>query len=200
MIFNRYQKIVVLLCLTLLNTTPVLAGTLDFNVNNDAVTGQLSGQPFERPEVSLLGGFFYHQDDGQILSAGILLSDPVENERDYRPWAKVGLKAVAFESDERNGDSSGSAISPGGTLTFFVPNVQNLYVDFMGFFAPEVLAFGDSDRYWEASVRLTYQLMSTADIYVGYQHIEFSREENRRRQQSEITLDESFHIGAVLRF
>jgi YfaZ precursor len=199
MIFSRYTQIIALFSASLLSTPITLAGTLDFNVNNDAVTGQLSGQPLERPEISLLGGFFYHQDDGHTLSVGALLSDPVEHEQDYRPWAKVGLKAVAFESDERNGDSSGSAIAPGGMLTFFVPNIQDLYIDFIGFFAPEVLAFGDSDRYWEASARLTYQLMSTADIYLGYQHIEFSREE-RRRRQNEITLDDSFHVGAVLRF
>ena len=199
MILSRYKHSLALLSLIFFSSATAVAGTLDFNVNNDAVTGQLSGQPFERPEVSLFGGFFYHQDDGQTLNLGILLSDPVENERDYRPWAKVGLKAVAFESDERNGDSSGSAIAPGGMLTFFVPNVQNLYVDFIGYFAPEVLAFGDSDRYWEVSARLTYQLMSTADVYVGYQHIEFSREE-RRRRDNEITLDDSLHVGAVLRF
>ncbi len=198
MIFCRCLQSLTLISLSLLSAGSALAGTLDLYVNNNSVGGQLSGQPFERPEVSFFGGFYYHQDDGHLLNAGFFLSDPVENERDYRPWAKVGLKAVVFESDERNGNSSGSAIAPGAMLTFFVPNVQNLYVDFIGFYAPQVLAFGDSDGYWEASARLTYQLMSTADIYVGYQHIEFSRE--NRRRNSNITLDDSLNVGAALRF
>jgi hypothetical protein len=191
-------KNLALISFGLLSLSSAMASTLDFSVNNDSVSGELTAQPFERSEMSVFGGFYYHQDDGHLVDAGFLLSDPVENERDYRPWAKVGLKAVAFQSDERNGDSSGSAIAPGAMLTFFVPTLQNLYVDFIGFFAPEVLAFGDSDGYWEGTARLTYQLMSTADVYVGYRHIEFSRDNVRRN--SEITLDDSINIGAVLRF
>lgn len=194
--FQHYCLNITLGLLSALPFTATQAATLDGNFNNDSVAAQFATQPFARPEVSVFGGFYYHQDDGQMLEGGFYLSDPIDNQQDYRPWARVGLKALTFKADERIDDRTGSAIAPGVTLTFFIPPVESLYVDLIGFFAPDVLTSGDADGYWEGSARLTYELMGTADVYVGYRHIEFSQE-NRRR---DIVLDDSLNVGAVFRF
>ena len=168
------------------------AELLDLNVNNSTVYGQFLGHSFERPELSFFGGFLTDEDDNQMLEAGFFLTEPIEDERNYRPWAKIGMKALGFETENNN---DGGAIAPGGILSFYIPGMPGLYLDTAGFFSPRVLSFGEAEDYLELSVRLTYQIMTAADIYLGYRRIDISLDRIK-----DITLDDAFHVGTTFRF
>ena len=127
-----------------------------------------------------------------MLELGFFLTEPIEDERNYRPWAKIGMKALGFETEN---DNEGGALAPGGILSFYIPGIPRLYLDTSAFFAPRVLSFGDSEDYFEVSVRLTYQIMTAADLYFGYRNIDVSLD-----RVKDVRLDDAFHVGTTFRF
>lgn len=191
--FRTHFTRLLLISLTCVLTPSVaFADLLDINVNNSTVYGQLLMHSFEKPELSFFGDIFHDEDENKIIGLGFYLSEPVEDERHYRPWIKIGMKAIGFETEFEN---DGGAIVPGGVVSFYIPGVTGLYFDAYGFYAPRVLSFGDAEDYVEISGRLVYQIMTAADVYFGYRHIEISLDKVK-----DIVMDDAFHAGITFRF
>lgn len=176
----------------LLLSQSALAQTLDASLNDDTVSAEIIGQSYQRPELSLSLGFFHHRNNGEMANAGFYLTEVPGHKSSQRPDISIGAKLLAF--DINDGGPEGSALAFGGKIT--LPLLQpDFSVQAIGFYAPRVTAFEDSDSYFEGALRLVFHLISPADLFVGYRKISIGLED-----EPGFNLENDVYAGAVLRF
>lgn len=61
--------------------------------------------------------------------------------------------------------------------------------------APEILSFLDSDQYTEYGVKIDYQLLPQAFVYLGYRDVEFEHDSG-----ADVELNDSAMIGVTMMF
>jgi predicted porin len=63
------------------------------------------------------------------------------------------------------------------------------------FYAPSIVAFGDADQMYEFEMRVEYELLPTANVYLGYRSIKADI-----KNRKDITVDESAVVGLRFKF
>jgi len=167
------------------------AASLDLNLSNEsaqirfaAVTG---GTTVGRTEASI--GFLYTEDDVYILDLGLLVVDVAGSKS---PGLEIGVGPKLYFGDANKGEAI--AIGLGGRLRYKFQALQRLNLGLEGYYAPDIVAFADADNMYEVEFRTGYEILPTADIYVGYRRIraEFDKGDE--------TLDESIMFGFKMSF
>jgi hypothetical protein len=102
----------------------------------------------------------------------------------------LGGKYVDLNSDTRE---DGHVFALGGD--YRRPLGPQLSLAFSVDYAPSVLSSSGIDRYYRLDGKLMYQVMPTADVYVGYRDIHF-KFDNLPDQ----TVEQGLYVGADLRF
>jgi hypothetical protein len=106
----------------------------------------------------------------------------------------VGLKGLAAKVTDTNPTTgSVSALAIGGLLRY--SPVSRVGIVGQLYFSPNVVTFGDADRYFEAGTRLEFEVIPQAVVYVGYRRIGFSI-----KTQAYAVLDEGFNLGVRMSF
>lgn len=108
----------------------------------------------------------------------------------------VGLKALAAQVTGNNlVHNNVSALALGGLVRYSPPDAHRLGIVGQAYFSPNVITFGDADRYAEAGVRAEFEIIPQAVIYLGYRRIGFGL-----NAQPYTILDEGFNIGVRISF
>ena len=166
------------------------ADTIDFSLSDASVRVELAGTlPQKQLGYSLSG--LHHADNGDLLSIGVHVNDRLKASTGGVSTS-VGGKIVGF--DTKSGPN-GSAIAIGGYVrqNFDQANLVSVRGDV--FYAPRVVSFGDADHYLELGLRLEYQLVEQAAVYLGVRKIDAAFKES-----SDKTLDKSAQLGLILFF
>ena len=190
----RLQKTLALVCA--LGATPVLADSIDINLHDDAIratyTGVMQRTRGLSGEVGLLYAEDKNNDSETLVHGGLLVSG--EN------WSKSGTFDIAiggrllyasFDASPNNEELL--ALAFGGRVRF--SPVPRLGIGGHFSYAPDITAFMDSEAYEEYGLRLDYQILPQAFVYLGYRKIEvdFGFPEN-------VELDDNGHIGFKMAF
>jgi len=133
----------------------------------------------------LSADYLYHDTDGEMLALGFQVTN-----RTHRGNIALGVKAVKLWSDIRD---NGNVFAIGGDYSLMV--APQTTVSLSAYYAPSVLSFSGIERFYHADAKVSYALMPNADVFLGYRDVHFSFE-NQRSQ----TLDQSFYLGASLKF
>jgi hypothetical protein len=150
---------------------PALAAenTLDIGLNADAVRGVYS-HTFDQPGLRLDGGWLHHQDNGDVLHAGLLVvGDAGGGGRAGKITAGLGARLAFFDGD--GSDREGFALAPGARVTWTLPRWDRVSITGEGYFAPDILAGGDAEEFIDLAVRGAYAVTRQARIYVGARYV-----------------------------
>ena len=191
----KLHKTAVLLCA--FTATPVLADSIDINLHNNAVRGTYTTQFQNTKGLSGEVGVLYtdqnksntnNQVSETLVHAGILVSG--EN------WSKsgtfdmsIGARAVVARLDVVDL----AAIAFGGRLRF--SPVPRLGIGGHAYFAPEITSFADSLSYQEVGLRVDYQILPQAFVYVGHRQVKADFDRSIKW-----TMDDEAHIGFKMAF
>ena len=105
--------------------------------------------------------WLYDEDDGSLVGLGFY----GVGQRDAIS-GKLGGKLFYTDVD----GPSGHGLAVGGTITFHAS--ENLSVALDLHYAPSVLSFKDVEHLEQWGGRIAYQLMDTANLFIGYRNVE----------------------------
>ncbi|MBF0219590.1 MAG: hypothetical protein HQL49_08700 [Gammaproteobacteria bacterium] len=183
------EKITLLMALLLL---PLYgrAELVDIDVHNEALrlnyqSNTLSTMQGLSGEVGLL----YHENDKNIFHLGFAVQG--EN------WSNqgvfhIGMGGRLYISNPDN--YSLYALGLGGWVRF--SPMKRLGIGAQIYHAPDIIASGDADNFTEAAVRIDYQMIPQAFIYIGHRYIESDIKDRRFT----LELEDQTHLGFRLLF
>ncbi|MGI9307975.1 MAG: YfaZ family outer membrane protein [Gammaproteobacteria bacterium] len=151
----------------LLASSPLFAGEARLSLNGDAFRARYT-HDFDDLEIKLSGGWLHNSDRGEVLDATVYLPGWVTKGKNPLR-AGIGVRGVYTDADEI-GDNGG-AVGVGGFLNYTLPRFNRLFILAEVYFAPEVLSIGDMEKYEDYSIALGYNMMRSADIFVGARYV-----------------------------
>ncbi|MBV62606.1 MAG: hypothetical protein CMH65_15055 [Nevskiales bacterium] len=187
-----------LLTLALLAPGIGFAGqALDLNLSGDAIQGEFSSDTGVLPNsdgVFSIGGLYADDDksDFTMGHVGLLVTGDA-GARNALVNAGLGVRLVGL--DVNGGDATGGAISLGAEFDARLPAYNRIGVGAYLYYAPDVSAFGDIDKYLEYAANLNYELIRNAFVYVGARQIRLGFDPG-----SEVSVDTGAHAGFNLKF
>lgn len=176
-------------------STAVAADNIEVDLRDDAIRGLYSMDLSSRGYSGLSTdfGILYNEDqkqlDDTLVHAGLLVSG--EN------WSKSGTFSISlggravYTSPER---IDLGAIAIGGKVRF--SPVHRLGIGGSVFYAPKIISFMDAESYTEMTLRVDYQVLPQAFVFVGYRQVEVDILEGPEN----VELDEGGHVGAKFLF
>jgi YfaZ precursor len=163
------------------------ASTIDVNLNQDVVRVQSTFPSWGNLTADV--GWMRNRDDGDVIHAGLLLVDEASAGQDL--VAGLGGRLVIIDATGLNGQ----AAALGGFFRYTFPSYNRLGVSGQVYFAPNVLAFGDTSRYAEISLRVQYNLLRQGHLYLGWRNVKTDFD-----AAPEVTIDSGFHLGIRIEF
>lgn len=169
----------------------VSAAELDLNLNDDAVRLTYAWDVPNR-NLKMDAGWLNHQDRGDILHLGLHLTG--EASGGAQPvLGGLGGRIVYVDADRFN--TSATALALGGFLRYTLPQYDRINLYAHGYFAPDVLSFGDGEQYQEIEARVGYNVLRDADVYIGVRYASVGFDFG-----GDATIDNGFIVGIQLRF
>jgi hypothetical protein len=141
--------------------SPSFADSLALDLNDNSL--RLNYQHSLDTNYQADAAWIHTKDLGNTVTAGLNLKQTLNNDI----TALIGGKAVFQQHDTL---PDGTAIAIGGTLRVTPAANKNVAVSLSGYFAPNVLSFGDMDNYRELELRGEYQVSEQLTAYVGYRN------------------------------
>jgi len=186
-------RLMLILLLSALCSTS-LARSFDINLSDDAAQFKygslIGGTNYGRTEMSI--GFLYNEDDNYLGEIGLLVIDEAGSKT---PGLELGVGPKFWFGGSDEADVDISAIGLGGQLRYKNPNVPRIVYGASIYYAPSVVSFMDADNMLEYDIRLEYELLPTANVYLGFRSIE-AEIKNRK----DVEIDESAIIGLRFKF
>lgn len=130
------------------------------------------------------------EDDLFVAHVGALVTGDAGAQQ-FELAAGLGVRGVYIGRDH----DSGGAVALGGQAEARYPGYERFGLSVYGYYAPEILSFGEFDQYYEIGTALDYQVIKNASIYVGYRNVNLELENG-----GEITADNGLHGGFRLSF
>ena len=169
-------------------SAPVLADSLDINLNNDTVQATYA-TAWRQAEFNV--GFLSNTDQNDWAANIGLLASGEKQTADMR--VDAGLGGKVYYANVSNQDVL--ALGLGGQFSVH-PN--NMPFGFSGYlyYAPDVVTFMDGNKFWEWGLRVEFEVVKkTANIYVGYREMRAELDNNH-----DVTVDSGVHVGVKISF
>lgn len=171
-----------------------MARSFDINLASDAAQfkygSNIGATNFGRTEMII--GFLYNEDDAYLGEVGLLVIDEAGSKT---PGLELGVGPKFWFGGSDKADVDISGIGLGGQLRYKNFNVPRVIYGASLFYAPGIVSFMDASNILEYDLRVEYELLPTANVYVGYRNIEA---EIKNRRDAEI--DQSVFVGLRFNF
>ena len=178
------------LILTLLTAGPAAAAEVDLNVNNNAARLTVE---IPAPSNNLVfDASWLHSNNGDAGSVAghvtgkALAAGPLK--------AGIGLR-LSYVSYDGTDDEDGANLGIGGFLRYTVPEYDRFLLGTSLYYAPNVLAFGDTRNFLDFTLWGGYSVIPDADVYVGWRRTRVKLDEAGSRN-----IDGGWLIGVRARF
>ena len=170
----------------------VFANSLDLSLNDNTV--RVGGAFAAAENLQVHASWLHNQDRGDVAAIGLFQvgfastgNQPVE--------AGLGAKAVFTDGTNSFGGGSGSSVALGAFGRWVIPDADRFAVGGELYLAPGVLSFSDQDGYREAAIYVSYDVLKTTYVYLGYRYLK-ANYDNRPN----LVFDDQFHIGFRMNF
>ena len=161
----------------------VNASSFNIGLSNDTIEAGLKFPIATSAQIS--ADYLKSEDEGKVYELGL---QTVQHMKTHS--VSLGGKYIDLSSNRRE---DGHAFALGGDYRRgLAPQVS---MGFSAYYAPSVLSSSGIDRYYRIDAKLMYQVMPTADVYVGYRDIKFKFE-----NMADQTIEQGLYVGADLRF
>ncbi|WP_455205069.1 YfaZ family outer membrane protein [Kaarinaea lacus] len=174
-------------------SAPATSASFDINLSDKSVQGKyamaIGGSAIGRTELSF--GVLYNDDDGSnyLGEVGLMVIDVAGSKA---PGLEIGVGGKLYFADATNGDAV--ALGLGGHMRYKFTAMPRMNIGLVGLYAPSIVSFADADYMYELGASIGYELLPTANIYVGYRHI---RADFDKGAQS---IDETMMLGLKMSF
>lgn len=175
-------------------SSAALADDIDINLRDEAIRATYTMQSGNnRSGLSTELGLFYSEDKEKLDDTLFHLGLNVSGEN----WSQSGTFDISlggriyYTSPE---DLDLAAIGLGGAIRF--SPAHRLGLGGHVYYAPDITSFMDAETFLEAGIRLDYQILPQAFIYVGYRQIEVDIVDGPK----DVELDDDAHVGFKLLF
>lgn len=173
------------------------ADALDINLSNDTAHFQYLAKMGSLGEGKSEGhvGFLYNDANNKLVDVGLVVS----NAGNSAAIASLGLgvKVIAARIEKSNSMS----LAIGGQIHITPADDRKFGIIGQVYSAPDIVAFGDAERYLETSLQMEYELIPKASVYIGYRKIEFDLNISPIAGPSvDVDMDEGGHIGVRIAF
>lgn len=170
------------------------AQTLDLNMSNDSalfryIVHDRDSSGLGNKEVDL--GLVYTTDDAIV---GMFGAQVVAEAGSRSPGLDAGLGLKLFGANTKDNDSL-FALTLGGQLHFVPPPWPRIGVSLQAYFSPDVVTFGDADKFVYVSSAVEYRVLPQAMVYLGYRKMRAGLED-----QGTVTVESGGHLGFQLEF
>lgn len=172
-----------------------VADTLDVNLSNSAAHFKYSATSGIAGKSDLFSSFMYNDANSLLGEAGLL----VLNEEGSVPGLSLGIGAKAVVASLNKVATSRklvSGVALGAQVRFEIPADRRFAFVGEYHYAPKIISFGDSERFYQGAVRAEYSISALTQAYVGYRTTKFFLINN----QPNGVLDNGAHIGIRLSF
>jgi len=169
--------------------SPASEGGIEAYVSEDAIQALYARQENfgEFGDVDLRGGAFFNEARDLVMIADVLtgVADPGRFPR----WTfRVGSRLYGALLSQENQDVF--SIGFGGEARYAFGTEETVAIQISGFYAPDILTFGEADNVTDVGVRLEMRLTEQLIGFVGYRRFEFDLPLVRDRE-----IDEGLHLG-----
>jgi len=184
---------VMIICIV--SSSVVQARSIDINLASDSAqfkyTTLVGATNYGRTEMTV--GFLYTENDNVLGEVGLLVIDEAGSKT---PGLELGVgPKIWFGSDDK-ADASVAALGLGGQLRFKNISAPRWVFGASLFYAPSIVSFMDADKMVEYELRVEYELLPTANAYVGYRNIEA----DIHNYKKSVEIDDSVIVGLRFKF
>jgi hypothetical protein len=185
------MKFTAVVAAALLLCTGAIADELDLSFNSDAIRA-IYTRDFQSNELTWDAGIIHHTDNGYVVTGSLFISGLAS---DGNSPLQAGLGARTGLVDGDDSGQTGVPLAVGGYLKYTLPNFDRISIRADGWYAPDVLSIKDLDKYEDYTIRVAYNLLRNADVYVGARYVKAEFDND-----SEQHFDTGMNIGMNLRF
>ena len=190
--FSVLRLIAFVLCAVI--SSSLYARTFDINLSSDAAqfkyASLIGATNYGRTELGF--GFLYNEDDTLLGEISLLVIDEAGTKS---PGLELGVGPKLYIADPDDPSIDFVAIGLGGQLRYKNLQVPRVVYGASLFYAPSIVSFGDADQMYEFDMSIEYELLPTANIYLGYRSIQADI-----KNRKDIEVDESAMIGLRFKF
>ena len=137
-------------------------------------------------------GWLSDSDEGDVAHASLLVTG------DVSPGGQTltgGLGGRLAYLDGEGNNREGYALGVGGSVRWVIPRYNRFAVSGEYYWAPDVLAGGDAEKYVDGTIRVGYSFTKQAEAYIGARYVGADYDD-----RPSILFDTGMHIGLELRF
>lgn len=169
----KFGKVLVFATFILLCGTMAGATSLDIALNDESIQGQIflpiTEDAYGTSQFGLRGLYNDDNDDTRLLSAEF---DFIGSPGDAPGLtAGVGVMGWLGAVGHSPNDIDILSLGLGARLGYAPPQLMGVGFDGKFFYAPHILAGGDTDRLYEGAFRVSYAFIPKARVFVEYQKI-----------------------------
>lgn len=159
----------------LIATAPALIGSasaqsLDINLNQDSArfiySSLVGGSNYGRTELS--AGFLYNESDNVLFDLGLQVIDVAGSKT---PGLEIGVGPRAYYVTSDEYDAAGVAVALGGNLRYKLAQAPRMAFHGTAYYAPSITSTLDVESLFESGLRISYEMLPTANVYLGYRRI-----------------------------
>lgn len=188
------RRLVVALSLVAVSTAAA-ADTFGINLNNSAAQFKYSMPSGIAGKSELFGSFMYNEANSLLGEGGLM----VLNEEGSVPGLSLGIgaKAVIASLNKIAPDRKlVSGVALGAQVRYEIPADRRFAFVGEYHYAPKIISFGDSERYYQGAVRAEFSISAQTQAFVGYRATKFYL----TTVAAPCVLDNGPHIGVRLSF
>ena len=141
---------------------------LDINLSDTSAQfkygSRVGGSVYGRTETSY--GILFNDEDQLVVDVSLQVIDVAGSKA---PGLEVGAGPKLYYVDADSRDAA--AIGLGGLLRYKWPALQRVLFMAHLYYAPGIVSFMDAENMLEYSAQIGYELLPTADVYIGYRKI-----------------------------
>ncbi len=174
----------------------VWADAVDINLNNKTAQFQYIATTGSSTQgnTDLHAGLLYNNANSVLVNAGLM----VTNNLSGAPGLAIGAGVeglVATIKDVPPTRYNASAVALDVLVRYTLPAASQ--VSFVGdvHYAPNIITFGDADRFRQLGARVEFELAPQTMLYAGYRQVRFGL-----KNKPNATLDDSINIGLRISF
>ena len=187
--FLHITKSLVALTLLTLSVFSYAGGSLDLSLSD---TSARIG--WDATKVSsglhLNAALLHEKDEGNMANLGLHVVD-IRKQKSHL-YIGIGGNAYVFNND----DTNGGAVGVGGFFRYKLPVNPDFSLYGYAYYAPPVVSFSEIENLIDADIRIQYDVLTSAHVYLGVRgtSIQFEGQDDR------YSLADGAHIGLRLDF
>jgi len=174
-------------------SSATLADSIDINLRDSSAQFQYAASmgrdTLGRSEMHL--GYLYTNASSNFAEVGLIVKDEVGSNA---PGVTVGVGVKGVIAKLPN-NKSATALALGGLIRVAPFSDTRFGIGGSIFLSPNIVTFGDADRISETGLKLDYEVIPQAVVYLGYRRIKLGLQ-----FVPDAVLDEGAHIGARISF